>query len=700
MEILNGKWRSSIKETLGLVFLFGIISALLLLPFASTTLIPFYTDMLNHIVLIMQAKSALAAGQFPLRTSVLNSLLQLPYPTYQFYSPTSYTIAALIDKWITNGNAFAALKLTLWSAFLISAMYMYALTRYIFHSKPAAIIAAVIYLCSPYAIFSLHYMHLFNETLAACLIPAVLYYTLKRFYHTQDSNYFIPMALTWYLLITIHIITFIYTSLFVGMLLLALTIKDKHHTKNLLSTGLTYVFSLMLAAWFLIPAYLLSNYFNIHSSLYISGMMKNAPSILTIMGLTHSTGTFPTIGWPLFISIGILLYTAIKKKLGTQHHELYWLPALSILFLIAIFLIWSPLNIWKFLPSQLLVIQMTLRIYSQAMWTGALLAAAAYLYVFKNQINLKAFVTIIFLIVLNAYTWIPKNQPTLSLNLFNQNPKQVFNQTSFLLDAHRNPNLINTIDSLHLHTLEDNHILQYNVKYTIPKNLLSLAYSPFVSLTGNFAESKGSPFELNALIDGKIIASKKISSGKFNWKIPLNTQMVQKNESGMSLTFNVSPLKHNKLNHGTPAILVDKIMMDGFLKPSEFLSLNKTLQDCHTENTLILCSINVPEKVKLLALPSYYYPQLIRIKLNGKLVPYQSILSDEAPVVGVIPESGKLNEFSIEFRGLAWANYLSWGAWICFIIMLAAYIRWPQKHKLASPQPLEETLIVRVRLLT
>jgi len=694
-------WR---KETLGLLFLIGTLSAFLLSPFPSTSF-PRHFDLLNHIVLIIQAKAALTAGQFPLRTSILHSLLELPYPTYQFYSPTSYTIAAMIDKWITAGNPFVAYSVTLWCAFIFSGMYMYALAKWFFKSKQAAVIASIVYLTTPYSLFVLHYFHGFNETLATCLIPAVLYYTLKRYYQCSNLKYFLPMAFVWYLLITIHLITFIYTTIFVGFFLILLTLKNTKLWKNFFNAFITYSFSLLLAIWFLAPVILLSNYFFMTSSFDSSELItKDAPTLSTIIGFkqlhnifSHHTDLAPSLGWPILIGLVIILYAALSKKFQENTHLKHSVTLLFIIFSVAVFMVWSPFNFWQWVPSKLMVVQMTFRIYSQASWAGSLLVAAAYILLCRNRFNIKFFIITIVLLLISAYALLPTYDSNIPLSYFGENPKQVFNPGAYLLDAHRHPDLIKSIDSISLHTLEKNKLLQYDAEFVIPESLLALAYSPYISLTGNFLPGKHSHFQLNAVIDGKTIATKKISSDKFNWEIPLTLKLYEKNKSTMSLSFYVSSATNKFIKVTNIPIRVDTILLDGFLNPKEFLPLNKIMSDCHEEKAIIHCKINVPAKIRLLELPAYYYPQLLNITLNGKSIPYQSVHSDKAAIVGVIPEAGKINDFSVQFTGLVWANYISLGAWGCFAIMLLSFIRLPRK-KQRTEQNSSQRLIVRIRL--
>src|SRR5262249_41976647 len=65
-------------------------------------------------------------------------------------------------------------------------------------------------------------------------------------------------------------------------------------------------------------------------------------------------------------------------------------------------------------------------------------------------------------------------------------------------------------------------------------------------------------------------------------------------------------------------------------------------------------------------LPVLFYPQLLEVRDNGKLVPYGSI----DKYVGLRLDAGE-HVVSICFRGLRWANRLSLAGWVGVLLVLA-----------------------------
>src|ERR1700679_2631886 len=115
MEARSDAW----SERIFLLVLFALLAALILTPLASNTMIPRDLDYQNHLVAIKEAKRALMEGQFPLRTGYYQGWR---YPLFQFYSPTSHTLAGLIYQWLTPSNPLVAEKILLWSCLLVGGI--------------------------------------------------------------------------------------------------------------------------------------------------------------------------------------------------------------------------------------------------------------------------------------------------------------------------------------------------------------------------------------------------------------------------------------------------------------------------------------------------------------------------------------------------------------------------------------------------
>jgi hypothetical protein len=558
------------------------LSLLLMAQLFSNQLIPNDMDILWHVAAIIQAKWALISGQFPLRFAPPSQAMW-SYPLFQFYSPTSYTIAGLIYQWFTPANPYIAYKITIWSFSVIGGIYMYRLAFWFIESQFAAILASIVYLFAPHHIVIIDHMGAFNEIIALGIVPCVLFYTLKQ-YSQPSINYFLLSGITWYLLITTHLITCICTAFLTIILLLIVTLKRFQSWNNLIATGMGMLFGCLLAIWYLAPLDLFGKYL-IANNLFqdVNLFYSQSPTLKELLSLfpqitvgfrtqngiiSSLSRIHPAIGPAILFAVILCLYAIIKNKLTGKIRADKWLLPFLILFLVAFIIAWSPINFWQWLPDSFRVIQYSWRLLGQVMWIGALLFAWAIYWIFKNKLSYRKTFFCALLIVLSACPL-----------LFTSEIK--FEKFSDL-----------TAELTNSDTLLGNGYLLDVMRYP----------------------------EFTAIIDN----------------IPIG-----------------------------PTLNTNKIF-----------DVNKLTVFCHQQKEDTLCELIVPNTIRLLELPVYYYPKLLNVTVNNKPVIYIGMLYKNRAIVAVVPEAGKLNTIKIQFTGLKWANYLSSAAWqLVIFLFLFLFLR-------------------------
>lgn len=433
---------------LAFFLLLSLIASILLFPISSNIMIPDILDFFNHLALIKQAKLALLQGQFPLRVAP-TELVGFHYPLFQFYSPTSYTIAGLIYLWLTPDNVFMAYKATLWCCLVAGGYFMYRLANWFVQDKSAAILASIAYLTSPYFIILTDHMAAFNELIALCILPAVLYYTFYCYYSPGNLKSILQMAFVWYLLATIHLITFVYTSCFITVFLFMLALKTHRSYINLMSTFFAYSFGCLLAIWFLAPIQLLAKDFMIlQSFIYwqpISLAYLFSPIAHFGIEKIAAISIHPSIGYPMLLAVGICLYARLPIK-NINKHE--WIIPLLTLFFVAVFLMWIPLNIWNEMPDLFKVGQYRWRLFGQIVWIGALLFAWVLHWLLNSKIERKHVIIATSLLLLTTLVWLPITE------LKSVNIKDTINNPIFLTSRDASY-LISPKDGSHLANFTD-----------------------------------------------------------------------------------------------------------------------------------------------------------------------------------------------------------------------------------------------------
>jgi hypothetical protein len=652
-------------------FLFyAFLATALLSPLASEQVIPAILDYTNHIAAVIDAKKALAEGQFPLRVAP-SELLGWRYPYYQFYSPSTYTFTALVYQWLTPSNPMTAVKFTLWCALILGGIYMQRLSYWLVKSRPAAILAAVVYLTAPYYVTVITGFGNLCETVALGLLPATLYYTIQRYLHPQQTITLFLAAFLWYLLITTHLVTFIYSAIFITLLFFLATCKDWRQWKKLLSAEITIAFGCLLAMWYLGPIGLLQKYFPVANTITNSmSIYSTAPSIFDLFypGHLEFRGTLGNkhiaIGWPILMAFGLCCYALFNKNRLPSLRANYWLPYLLIIFIVTFLLAWSPINFWHYLPSFFYIGQYTWRLLSQLIWIGTLLFAWAVCWLFKNKMDQRHTIIGILVLVVTASAAFPqiyKGYFNINLSQFIKHPYAIFNPDAYTIEY---AGFIDQIDTLSLSSLIPGNILQTNTEYALTQALLHYAFKPSVVMQGTIPQNLPHAIKLKALINNKIVAVTSLKPGKFRWSFPLN-----KTNKLLRLQFQTEP--QVKENFYIP---IESLVLTGFQQSSKTLDVKSAQPFCQQQKTLTICKMAVSPTVQLIELPILYYPKVLDITLNGKSIPYKGVVYNNHILTGITPESGKNNIITIRFIGLRWANAVSWLSWGLWISLVGIYL--------------------------
>ncbi len=707
MKLMSESW----GKYIGLIVIYGCISIMLFSYMSSNILVPTILDIINHLLGITQAKLALQEGQFVLRVMPLVHD-GWRYPFFQFYSPSSYQIAALICLLLTPSNAFIAYKITIWLGFTVGGIYMYRLAYEFVKSESVAILSGVIYLTAPYVAITITYMAAFNESIALGILPAVIYYTFKQYTTKNSHMILLQTAIMWYLLATIHLLTFLYSSLFVAILLILVTVKSpKQQWRNLIAVGVAYTFGLFLAMWYLAPLIELGKYLEINRTFGNSAaFMSSTPHLsdlffpfIKVYGTHQENVHFdtvaslhPSIRLPIIISVGIAIYACLNKLTIAEKRADFWLGPLTIAFLIAFILVWSPINFWQWLPKSLMVVQYSWRILGQLMWMGALISAWALCWLFRNNLDVRHVIIGTAILILATCVSIPI--PGLNYLPFQDEinkPLLTVNPHAYLIEPRINSKIANAMDSVLLESFKagdgiDSWLI-LNKPVTLSSSMLSRSKSLILNIQGYFPNEKElqswrytvffpnerelKNWRLIALINGKVYSSHTLKAGNFNWSIPISDY---KNKDA-SITFFIEDIKTGKKIENDVRLPLN-IMLSGYLQASTYMDVHNTQSHCTQLNTDTVCSLYVPKGIELLELPIYYYPGMLDVTLNGKPVDYSNVMYKSYLLVGIKPLAGEINHIQFKFRGLLWANYLSATAFQLWLILFVYVLLKNRNH--------------------
>jgi hypothetical protein len=658
-------------ENVWIILVFAILALGILSPISSATDIPNLADYINHLAAVIQAKQALAQGQFPLRTMPL-ALNHLNYPLFQFYSPTSFTLIGLIYWLLTPGNPLLAMTMALWFGLVVAGVSMYGLAYWFIRSKPAALLAGVVYLYAPYYIIIVNHLASVQEILAMAILPGIFYLVLQQFYHPRNTKIFLLLSAGLYIFFTLHMPTAFYASLFFAIFLLTLVMNNKKHLPNLFSVVLAYGFAVWLAMWFLAPAAMFQHYMVI-SNTYTDAnhLIQYRPTLSNLLfpAAARTSGFksnalmsfHPTLGLPILAGVGICLYAFCQKISSGRRRADYLMPSLLLIFFLAFLLVWSPVNVWRVLPQPFLMAQYCWRLMGQVSWMGALLFAWAVNWLFKNKLDFKAVLLGILLIIISVNPWFAtaENWQT-SLEDFIKNPQFIYNNNAVTINYEKYPTLVSAIDSVQV---DPGAVLHLNLPYHVPQALIKFAAAPAILLTGEFTKDT----TLTMFVNGNPIDSKTLTANDASWEIPLSTV---KNQAATQIEFKTPDNVDNN------AIALKEFVLTGFTPANETINLQQITPYCKQDHTINTCELYIPTGVKTVELPQLYYPQLLKVTLNGKTVHYDSVLYQSQLLAAIAPAAGKTNKITIEFRGLEWANLISWSGWGIWLALLLNQLLW------------------------
>jgi hypothetical protein len=425
------------SKNLGIFLLLTLLVVAMISPLAAHQYFPLHDDYYSHLNNIAQAKIALLQGAGWLRV-MPEAMHGWFYPEFQFYSPLVYTLAGYIDLLVHN--PFAAFKCTLGLTLILGSWYCYKWYVVLFEHEVAALLGVILYLSSPYLLINMNVRGDLTEGMAQGIVPIVLYYTYRLFvekaWGLKKLYFFLLSVLALYILLTVHLITFVYSSIF-GFLWFFGVGLQCGHLKNFKWLVLAFVSALLLAFQYIFPivTYQVFLYMNAQQlpSPFMTNYFTPLATLLAPKGLSSGAATAN----PLDFGLGlVILLSAIywiyrlyvddlKFMLSKQQCSL--LQVTLLIFCLAIFVVWSPVNFWELLPHELYIVQFPFRVLTQLMWLGGILFVAAVIDLFGDCLQAKWVVIGSFLIILSGSGWLFSDyQNTPETGAYNVKDSRVF----------------------------------------------------------------------------------------------------------------------------------------------------------------------------------------------------------------------------------------------------------------------------------
>jgi hypothetical protein len=664
----------------------------ILAPIASDNVLPAVPDIANHVAAIVQARMAIEESQFPLRVAPWQHD-GARYPLFQFYSPTPYSVAALLYKWITPRNPFVAYKICIWFSLVLGALYIFRISLYLVRCKYAAALAGAMYMFAPYYLINIHARGAFTEAIGQGLLPVVIFYSLRA-YSTQKLSWILKAGLSWYLLITTHVITFVYASVFLSVFFGLLSVKQRGG-RRLFASALAFSIGITLALYFIAPM-AEADYLQIRSSIenpYETRWLTPLAALVSPVsippepqpGKPTTPHLHPAIGWPMLLS-GLAVVAGLGNYVSLAFRAKAICIVLLALFALGVLMTWSAVNVWVFLPDVLFITQFTYRILAQVMWTGALLGSFGVYSILDRDVRFKHLVLGLLLLGMSSSSYLPslESSPLQVADLVKA-PDLGYGQNAYL------PTRLG-VDRLHNcpFVYQDGWLMEEECITGIDK--VGLA-SASVELQGEVPSNYLASTTLSLVVNGGEIASRHLSAGYFTWRIPLENVKVSndgKYRIGFKAkgSFVAAQLDTKSKDSRSLAVRVSHLIITDSYDSSTRINVPRTA--CYQQKATTVCKVSSLERA-LAQLPVLFYPQFLDVTINDTPVGYTKLRDRQQLFVGVGVDKGDAI-VRIRFEGLAWSNWLSAIMWVmlCSIVILRALLRWKAKDALSVKSLVQE----------
>ena len=650
-------------------------------------------DWRAHSGLVIQAKMAIEEGQFPIRVSPWEHQ-QLRYPEYQFYGVFPFTLSGYLYKILTYShsvilkNPFNTLKMLLLFSISLGGFFAYRFSKLFTKSDVIALLAATAYIFSPYLNFNINVNGDFTDAFAQSILPIALYYSFSILFSKKIKlGYLIFSSISWFVILTTHLVTFAYSSLFFVLASILFFLLRLTSLKNFFYAVLSIGYSWILAAWYIVPVVLLA------SHLAASGGATGAnagnglspTSIFNIFafrsGGTDISPSYPgfyaAIGWPFLFGFIGSIYFLLWPRISRYNKQYKIMLGVSILFTLAMLMTWSWINIWKYLPYFFSIGQFGHRFLAQLSWLGMILFVLSTLKIFGERLDERYLVVGLFLICFSGSSWIVKPEDGVKVASLLSSPNFYIGSTDYFIRSDTLPPYpgLEKYGFVQIPLLRVDSQLFLNREIKLPPRLFSPSASLF--LKGKTLK-KAKPGKLELFLNRSLFATYKIKPNKnVNWKIQLSSfpgaqfvtmLLVEKEDKSKSLPIDVTQFEIQDNQH-------QKILIYPVEKSKSLCAQNKSITECH---------VNFTQKTGI-QLPIFYYPQLLTVALDDNNIQYQGTFyknpffnkknenfdpeHDINPyiVATIIAPPGK-HTIIIKNNGIAWANKVSLIGW--FLVLL------------------------------
>jgi hypothetical protein len=359
------------------------------------TVPPQGSDRIFHLSGIIEAANAIREGQFPPRVAP-HLADGRRYPVFQFYGNFPYGLAGALSL-LPGVDAYDAWKVVVFLAVTCAGFYAYRTSLLLTRQVWPSVVAGVVFVTAPYLSTDFRARFAYTEAVSFCLLPAVLFYSLRAF-ASPRRRFILSAAVAWSLLALSHNITNLYGSTLLGLFALTLAGPGvRKFAARLARVAAAYVLGVALSAWYVFPQLKVLDCIDMavsNAGASPLGTTAWAPlyalvsPVLTVAPEAKNSPYLGVqVGWPILaaallalLHVGRSLLPAARRRArarGLRPPGPWMMARLLVALALAFFIVWSPVDFWRYLPRLFYNVQITYRILMFVVLWGSVLVGMA-----------------------------------------------------------------------------------------------------------------------------------------------------------------------------------------------------------------------------------------------------------------------------------------------------------------------------------
>jgi hypothetical protein len=321
---------------------------------------------------------------------------------------------------------------------------------------------------------------------------------------------------------------------------------------------------------------------------------------------------------------------------------------------VAVFMAWSPVDFWQYLPSLAEIAQIPYRLLAQVDWLGAVLVALAVVALFGKTLDPRHVVVGILLMGALSASYIPTlHSSSVALASVIQNPTEGYGAGAYLYRATA-PDAYGG-EELPLYTADGWLVSGSRVR--IPAQIIAGGSS--LHLEGSVPGTLPNGMTLSLLSNGAPFATRFLGLGAFVWDAPLPTDSGAFTLSVVASDFFVPHAINPASTDTRPlSIQIHAARLIGTQPDWTVAPASESFLSPYTVGSELSGRISVSNQRGIVQLPILYYPSLLDIRVDGRAIPYFPVAGPVTTLAAVKLPAGEY-EVTAAFTGSPVGNAVS-----------------------------------------